>query len=83
MEHILSKFIDDTLKSSSIFQKGLSRLEKWTDVDFMKVKGNCQLLHMGQSKPVQQHSTGATWAESNHAENYVDILVNTKLNVIE
>lgn len=62
MEHILSKFTDhnkrgqntDTLKSSSIFQKGLSRLEKWADRDFMQVKGNCQVLHAGQSKSVQQ-----------------------------
>lgn len=39
MECILSKFTDDTklgrnidtLKGSSIFQKGLSKLEKWAD----------------------------------------------------
>lgn len=61
MEHVLSKFTDnskrgqntDTVKSSSIFQKGLSRLEKWADRDFMKVEGNCQVLHVGQSKSVQ------------------------------
>lgn len=74
----------DTLKSSSIFQKGLlSRLEKWADRDFMKVKGNCQVLHVGQSKSVQQHSTGATWTESNPDENYGEILETIKLNVIE
>lgn len=68
MEHMLSKFTDDTkrgqntdtLKSRSIFQKGLIRLEEWADRDFMKVKGNCQVLHTGQSKSVQQHRTGAT-----------------------
>lgn len=91
MQHILSKFTDDnkrgqktdTLKSSSIFQKGLSGLEKWTDRDFMQVKGNCQVLHVGQSKSVQQHRTGATWKESSPDENYGEILANIKLNTTE
>lgn len=64
MEHIHNcKFTDytkrgqntDTQKSSNVFQKGFSRLEKWADRDFMKVKGNFQVLHVGQSESVQQH----------------------------
>lgn len=62
MECILSKFTDDTklggnihtLKGSSIFQKGLSRLEKWADRDFIKFKGNCQVLHQGRNRSMQQ-----------------------------
>lgn len=82
MEDILCKFTDytkrgqntDTLKSSSIFQKGLSRPEKWADRDFINLKGNCQVLHLGQSMSVQQHRTGATWTESKPYENYGEIL---------
>lgn len=83
MEYILCKFTDDTkrgqntdtVKSSSIFQKGLSRLEKWADRDSMNVKGNCQVLYLGQSMSVWQHSTGATRTESSPDETYGEILV--------
>lgn len=91
MECILSKFRDDTklggnidtLKGSSIFEKGLSRLEKWTDSHNMKFKGICQVLHLGRNKSMQQCKLGAIWTESSPAENDVENLVNIKLNAIK
>lgn len=72
MECILSEFTDDTelgrnigtLKGSSISQKGLSRLEKWAERDFIKFKGNCQI----QCQSVQQYKVGIIWTQSNPAE---------------
>ncbi|KAK4824641.1 hypothetical protein QYF61_016947 [Mycteria americana] len=83
MECILSKLTDDTtlvgntdtLKGSGIFQKGLSGLEKWADRDFIKFKGNCQVLHLGKSKSMQQYKLGAIWIESSPAENDVENLL--------
>lgn len=73
----------EILIHSSIFEKGLSRLEKWTDSHNMKFKGICQGLHLGRNKSVQQCKLGAIWIESSPAENDVENLVNIKLNAIK
>lgn len=91
MECILNKFTDETklggntdmLKDSSIFQKGLNRLEKWADRDFMKFKGKCQVLHLGRRNSLQQYRLGAIWIESSSAKSDREILVNIKLNIIK
>lgn len=65
-------------------QRNLDRLEKWADrnlVEFNKAK--FKMLDLGRNKPMHQYTLGATRLAGSFAEKEVEVLLKTKLNVVQ
>ncbi|KAJ7408684.1 hypothetical protein WISP_119109 [Willisornis vidua] len=65
-------------------ERDLDRLEKWADRNLMKFsKGKCKVLDLGRNNPIHQHMLGTIQMESSSTEKDLEVLTNTKLNMIQ
>lgn len=74
--------VASTLKSCSATQRDLYRMEKWDEGNLTKYnKEKYEVLHLGRKNPIHQYRLEATKLESSFAENDLEVLMDSKLNM--
>ncbi|KAK4829439.1 hypothetical protein QYF61_004314 [Mycteria americana] len=63
-------------------QRDLGSLEEWTSKNLLKIhKDTCKVLHLQQENPLQLYRLGTVWLESSFAEQDLEVLADSKLNI--
>ncbi|XP_010181114.1 PREDICTED: DEP domain-containing mTOR-interacting protein-like, partial [Mesitornis unicolor] len=72
----------NTLEGRHAIQRDLDRLERWTQVNLMKLnKAKCKVLHTGQGSPKHRYRFSGEWIERSTKEKDLGVLVDEKLNI--
>jgi len=67
----------DLLEGRKARQRGLDRLDRWTEANCMRFKkAKCQVLHLGHNNPMQCYRLGEEWPSRKRPE----VLVDSRLN---